>query len=177
MSWIEAILSRVAQLWPFSRVLPWQRAVRSTFVPFGAVRVTVLQPGIARSIPWFDDLQIRDVQEDSYNLATQSVTTRDDVAVTFSASFVYEIEDVRAAVVNVREFADSLQDLAMLHLSERIRELTWAELLDGQKELERSLRGTLTTRAKDWGVKISRCGLTDFVKARQFRHFGELKTG
>lgn len=175
MNWIEAILSRLAELWPWSRVKPWQRGVRSTFVPFRGVRVTVLGPGIARSVPWFDTLEIREVQEDSWNMPTQSVTTKDDVAVTFSANFIYEIEDVKAVVFNVREFANSLQDLAMIHLSERVRDLTWAELRDGQKKLEKSIEGTLTTRAKDWGVAIRRFGLTDLVKARQFRHFGEIQ--
>lgn len=176
MNWIAEILNRIASLWPWRRVHPWQRAVRSCFVPFRGVKVSVLHPGIARCIPWFDSIEIRDVQEDSYNLPTQSVTTKDDVAVTFSANFVYEIEDVKASVFNVREFASSLQDLAMLHLSERVRELTWDELRDGQKELERSLKGTLETRARKWGVAISRAGLTDMVKARQFRHFGEINS-
>lgn len=177
MTWIESILSRLAELWPWSRVKPWQRAVRSSFVPFGGIRVMVLEPGIARSIPWFDTLEIRDVQEDTWNLPTQSVTTKDDVAVTFSANFAYEIDDVRASVVNVREFQSSLQDLGMMHLAKRVRDMTWPELLAEQTDLEKSLRGTLTTRAKEWGVKITQVGITDLVKARQFRHFGELSTG
>lgn len=173
-SWIADILNRIAELWPFRRVMVFQRAVRTCFVPFRGVRVTVLGPGIARAIPWFDSVEIRDVQEDSVNLPTQSVTTKDDVAVTFSASFMYEIEDVKASVFDVREFASSLQDLSLMHLAERVRGWTWTELLERQKDLEDSLRGTLTTRAKRWGIRITKVGLTDLVKARQFRHFGEI---
>lgn len=177
MSWIEAIFSRIGQLWPWRKIQPWQRGVRMTFVPWKGVRVRVMAPGIVRAVPFFDDVEIRDVQEDTDNLLTQSVTTKDDVSVTFSANFAYQIEDVEAAVLNVREFSSSLRDVGMMHLSERIRELTWDELRNGQKELERSLKGTLETRAKRWGVSISRVGITDLVKARQFRHFGELQTG
>lgn len=173
-SWIGEILSRIADLWPFTRIQGWQRGVRTTFIPWRGIRVVVLEPGIARHIWWFDTVIALDVQEDSVNLATQSVTTSDDVAVTFSASFMYEIEDVHAALFNVKEFTSSLQDLAIMHLSERVRELSWDELRSGQKELERSLKGTLETRAKKWGVRITKCGLTDMVKARQFRHFGEI---
>lgn len=176
-SWIGEILSRIADLWPFTRVMPWQRGVRSTFIPFKGVRVSLLDPGIARHIWWFDTVIALDVQEDSVNLATQSVTTSDDAAVTFSASFMYEIEDVQAALFNVKEFTSSLQDLAIMHLSERVREMKWVELREGQKDLERSLKGTLETRAKKWGVRITKVGITDLVKARQFRHFGELSTG
>lgn len=177
MSWIEVLLSRIGQLWPWRKVQAYQMGVRTTFIPWKGVRVNVMEPGIVRAIPFFDDIEIRDVQEDTDNLLTQSVTTTDDVAVTFSANFAYEIDDVRASVMNVREFASSLRDVGMMHLSERIRDQTWAELRDGQKELERSLRGTLTTRAKDYGVKITRVGITDLVKARQFRHFGEIVSG
>lgn len=177
MTWIEAIFSRIGQLWPWRKVQAWQMGVRTTFVPFRGVRVNVMAPGIVRAIPFFDDIEIRDVQEDTDNLLTQSVTTKDDVAVTFSANFAYQIEDVRAAVMNVRDFSSSLRDVGMMHLSERIRDQTWAELRDGQKDLERSLRGTLETRAKKWGVGITRVGITDLVKARQFRHFGEIQQG
>lgn len=176
MTWIDSVIQKILWLWPWRKVQPWQGAVRSSFVPFRGVKVTVLLPGIARAIPWFDDIQVRDTREDTYNLATQSITTKDDVSVSLSANFVYQIDDVRAAVLNVQEFTSSLQDLAMVHLSERIRELSWPELRDGQKDLERSLKGTLETRARKWGVGISRVGITDLVKARQFRHFGELNT-
>lgn len=174
MSWIQVIINHITGLFPWKKVQPYQRAVRSCFVPFKGVKVTVLGPGIVRAIPWFDDVFRLDIQEDSVNLATQSVTTNDDVAVTFSASFMYEIEDVQAALFNVKEFTTSLQDLAIMHLAERVRDWTWNELRDGQKELERSLKGTLETRAKKWGVVITRVGITDLVKARQFRHFGEI---
>lgn len=173
MNWVDAILSRIAELWPWRRVLPWQRAIRSAFIPFRGTSITVHGTGIIRSIPWFDSIEIRDVQEDTFNLPTQSVTTKDDAAVTLSANFVYEIEDIEKAVLSVRQFDASLQDLAMVHLAERVRELTWAELRDGQKGLEKSLQGTLTTRGKHWGVKIIRVGFTDLVKTRQFRHFGD----
>jgi regulator of protease activity HflC (stomatin/prohibitin superfamily) len=176
MNWLEALLTRAERLWPWTRVKPWQRAVRATYIPFGTVRVAVLMPGIARHVWFFDELEIRDVQEDTWNLPTQSVTTKDDVAVTFSANFAYEIDDVKASVVNVREFQSSLQDLGMMHLAKRVRDMTWPELLAEQTDLEKSLRGTLTTRAKEWGVKITQVGITDLVKARQFRHFGELST-
>ena len=177
MNWLEALLSRAERLWPWTRVKPWQRAIRTTYIPWKGVRVAVMLPGIARHLWFFDEIDVCDMREDTENLATQSVTTTDDWAVSFSASFTYEIEDAEKQILNVRESASSLRDLAMIHLSERIRELSWIELLASQKELERSLRGTMTTRARDWGVKITRVGITDLVKARQFRHFGELSTG
>ena len=45
-SWIGEILSRIADLWPFTRIQGWQRGVRTTFIPFRGIRVEVLEPGI-----------------------------------------------------------------------------------------------------------------------------------
>src|SRR5689334_4867468 len=111
MNWLDALLSRIEQLWPWRRVNAWQQAVRTTYVPFRGIRVQLLPPGIARAVPFFDSLEIRDIQEDTFNLPTQSVTTNDDVAVSLSANFVYEVEDLQKAVLNVRQFDASLQDL------------------------------------------------------------------
>jgi regulator of protease activity HflC (stomatin/prohibitin superfamily) len=173
MTWIDAILSRIADLWPFVRIQAWQIGVRTTYIPFKGVRVEAIGPGPRRCLWWFESVIVVNVQERGVNLLTQSLTTADDVAVCLAANFTFEVEDAMKATLNVHDYADSLEDLAMMHLSERIREWKWDELRAGQKELERSLKGTLTTRAKDWGVKILRVGLTDLVKARQYRFFGD----
>lgn len=176
-NWLETVFDWLTKLWPWKRTLMWQKGVRTTFVPFRKARVTLFGPGeIIRSIPWFDSVEIRDCQVDGYNLLTQSVTTVDGKPISFSANFFFEIEDVQKATFEVRDFASTLQDLAMVHLSERVRELTWDEVRLGQKKLEDSLKGTLTTRAKDWGVKITKVGITDMVQAKQLRVFGELQT-
>lgn len=177
MNWLEAILSRLADLWPWVRTKVWQKAVRTTFIPFREAKVRVFGGGrIIRAIPWIDSVEIRDCQVDGYNLPTQSVTTVDGKIVSFSVNFFFEIEDVKAATFEVRDFASTLQDLAMVHLAERIREQSWDEVRLNQKKLEDSLKGTLTTRAKEWGVKITKVGITDFVPAKQLRVFGELNT-
>lgn len=173
MSWVEAILSRLADLWPFVRIGVWQRGVRTTFVPFAGVRITVLAPGMHRCLWWVERVTTQTVVEQVYNLPTQSVTCRCGTAATLSANFAFEVTDAEAAVNNVFDLSDSIQGLAMMHIAKKVREWTWAELNEHQADLERSIRDTLTTRAKAWGVKITAVGITDLVQARAYRLFGD----
>ena len=64
-----------------------------------------------------------------------------------------------------------------LDLAKRVREWTWDELVASQRDLERSLRGTMTTRAKEWGVTIHDVGLTDLTIAKPLRLYGDPTVG
>jgi hypothetical protein len=66
-----------------------------------------------------------------------------------------------------------MEGLAMVHLAQKVRDYTWPELVAHQKDLERSLKNTLTTRVKKWGVEIVEVGLTDLVRSRSYRLFGD----
>lgn len=153
-NWLESIFNRLADLWPWRKIQGWQKAVRTTFLPIFtwpqivitrawpwmtitfAPKVEVFSgPAVIRVVPWFDSVEVRDVKEDSYNLPTQSVTTKDGKAISFGGAFFYEIEDVQKAVFDVRQFESTLQDLAMVHMAERLREMTWQEALRGRRNL------------------------------------------
>lgn len=173
MSWVEAILNRLADLWPFVRIGVFQRGVRTTYIPFRGVVVTVLDPGVHRCLWWFERVINQITVEQVHNLPTQSVTCKCGAPATLSANFTYEVTDAEAAVNNVWDLADSLNGLAMMHIAKKVRGWTWDELIEHQTDLERSIRETLTTRATKWGVRITAVGITDLVKARSFRLFGD----
>lgn len=169
MSWIGELLSRLAELWPFVRIPPFQRGVRTTYLPFRGIRVDVLEPGVHLQLWFFQFIHEQTVVEQVYNLPPQSVTLKDGAQVTLSANFAYEVTDAEAAANNVFDLPDSIQGLAMMQIGKKLREWTWEELMSHQSDLERSVRDTLTTRAKEWGVKVTAVGITDLVKARAFR--------
>jgi regulator of protease activity HflC (stomatin/prohibitin superfamily) len=111
--------------------------------------------------------------EQVYNLPTQSITTKDDVTVTFSANIRFRISDVLLNLTEVHNFEASLEGAAMVHLAQRVRAWSWKELVENQKKLETSLADTLTTRVKRWGVEILEVGLTDLVKGKVYRFYGD----
>lgn len=173
MNWIEAIFSRLAELWPFVKVHSYQQGVRFRC----GKDVARCAPGVHFAFWWFEEIMVVDVVEQSINLPTQSVTTHDNVAVTFSANILYEVEDARVMYTSVQDFDDSLTAAAMNHLAQKVRAWSWDELVDGQRDLEKSLKGTLSTRAARWGVKITDVAFTDMARARVYRWYGDPMMG
>lgn len=170
LNWIDSILERLKGAWPFKRIRPWERAVRMSYWWWlDEPKVELLEPGIRLELWFMQEIHEESVVEQVRSLKTQSVTTIDDVAVTFDGTIAYEVVDPVAKLTKVHDFDDSLSNLAMMHLSDRVRKVDYAYLRDHQKGLERSLRGTLNTQVAPWGVRVKRVGLTGLVKARQYR--------
>lgn len=172
MSWIEALVANVKELFaflaPFRIIKIYERGVVLRF----GIPHRVMEPGWN----WLWPFKIEDVAEvvvveQTMDLMVQSVTTTDDVSATFSVNLVYCVSDPVAYHTAVTDFDRSAEGYARLHLAKRVRDKTWRELLDDQKALEASLKGTLSTRLKPWGAEVVDVGFTDLTRAKPFRLF------
>ena len=158
----------LAWLLPFSVIRIYERGV----VLRWGIPNRVQEPGFR--LHWscgVEEVERVCVVEQTMDLVVQSITTSDDVSVTISANFVYAVVDPVAYHTAVTDFDRSAEGYARIHLSQRAREMTWAELLANQKKLESSLEGTLTTRLKAWGAEVQRLGFTDLTRAGAHRLF------
>jgi regulator of protease activity HflC (stomatin/prohibitin superfamily) len=200
VTWIDSFLERLKALWPFKRVAPWERAVRITYwhlyldvdaAPawtqrsrylqrlFSPIRqsddprIELLKPGIRSEVWFYQEIFEGSVVQQVIQLPTQSVTTEDGVSVTFDATITFEVVDLVQKVTQVHDFDHSLINLAMMHLSAKVREVTWEFLRSHQAGLERNLRRSLDTKVAPWGVKIIKVGLTGMVQARQYRIYSD----
>ena len=153
-------------LLPFVIVKSFQEGVRWKW--FGR-HPSAIKPGLRLKVWFFHTVDIYDVVDDVLDLPTQSVITKDGRLVCFSVNIGYRISDVVAHGCNVMDFHQSTAGLAMTHLSQRVRSMTFEELTaeDALKKLETSLEGTLTTRMKRWGTEIFSVGFTTFSDARK----------
>ena len=149
MSWIEALVANIKELFaflaPFRIIKIYERGVVLRF----GIPHRVMEPGWN----WLWPFKIEDVAEvvvveQTMDLMVQSVTTTDDVSATFSVNLVYCVSDPVAYHTAVTDFDRSAEGYARLHLAKRVRDKTWRDLLDDQKALEASLKGTLSTRLK-----------------------------
>lgn len=172
MSWIEALVANIKELFaflaPFRIIKIYERGVVLRF----GIPHRVMAPGWN----WLWPFKIEDVAEvvvveQTMDLMVQSVTTTDDVSATFSVNLVYCVSDPVAYHTAVTDFDRSAEGYARLHLAKRVRDKTWRELLDDQKALEASLKGTLSTRLKPWGAEVVDVGFTDLTRAKPFRLF------
>jgi len=167
---IQNLLAVVEFVSPIRVLRPYQRGV---VFRFGHYHRTA-----GEGVCWLwpckvEIVEVVGVAEETRNLLTQTVTTADGVAVTFSVNLVFRCVDAALFIIAVHDFEQSLDAYAMTHLARRVREMTWDDLLANQKKLEASLEGTLSTRLKPWGAEILSVGFTDMVRAKPFRFYGD----
>lgn len=166
---VDWIGQNLAAAVPFRILRSYERGVRFWMGAPGPE----LGRGFWWVVPGIWPLERVDTRRDTMNLPTQSITLKDGTSVTFSANVEFEIADAVAYLTSVQQFDFSATNIAMNHLAKRVREWTWEELVREQRDLERSLRDTLTTRAKVWGVRVLEVGITDLTRAKTFRLYGD----
>lgn len=176
MGWFERLWAFLTELQPIRIVRSYEQGVYflngqvSRWKPDAPEMA--LSGGVYAIVPFFDAIEIVNCQEDALDLPVQSITTTCGKQVSLSANVIYRVTDAVLWFTAVADFNENIQRLATRHIMARVREWSWAELCAEQKELERSLKGTLETKAKRWGVEILDVGFDTLVQARQFRLFG-----
>jgi len=120
-------------------------------------------------VPVFQDIEVVDVTPDAIDLKVQNVTTTDDIAVALSFNVEYVIADAVQFYLGIQDLEINFEAVARMVVSRRVRGKTWAEVYEGQKELEDEVKATLKRRAERYGVKVLDLGITDLGRTRVFR--------
>ncbi len=177
-SLIEWLGENIKELLPVCVVPPYAQGVRmfcGRIYDHGSGHPWTgnLSPGLWLRMPWVWPIEVVHVVPQVVNLPTQTVTTADGLALSFSANIQFEIDDATASWTKVQNVSDSVSFLCMSVLARKIRACTLQESLDGARELERSIERSLSTRLKEWGVRVTDVGLTDMVRSRALRIYGD----
>ena len=162
---VDAILANLGALVPAKIVRSYQRGVKFRW----GQDIGELATGLHWFWPLAESIEVKDVTEEVLNLPTQTVTTKDGQAVTFSVNIAYEVSDARAYWTAVQDFDASLSAASMTYLSRRIRAETWADLYEKQDALESGLTRSLAQKLSRWGVRIVDVGITDLCRAKPLR--------
>jgi regulator of protease activity HflC (stomatin/prohibitin superfamily) len=171
-------------IWPFVYVRPYQRAVRFTALLHRfkwtwhrkklwlELRVLepemitqTLEPGLRFKFWVLEQIEVSNVNLDYIDLTLQRATTADDKKITFDANCGFIIEDVKKYWLGVENPDNNLGKIMANHLAKRMREKEYEWLRQNMKELESSLKTTLSTRTKETGIRIVDVGITNFVEA------------
>jgi regulator of protease activity HflC (stomatin/prohibitin superfamily) len=167
---VQGLFENLAELLPVKVVRSYERGVKWTL----GRNPTQLDPGPHLRVWFYHSIETAIVADDTIELPTQSIITKDEKLVVFKAIIGFKIEDVVKHFTNVTDFRESTTGLAMTHLAKRVRDLTLAELVGDLGKLEKSLSTTLTTKFKEWGTVVNYVGFSDFAEVpTQIRIFGE----
>lgn len=178
---IEWLGENIKELAPFAVIPVYARGVRMFFGRIydhgeGHPWTGELGPGLWLKIPWIWPIETVNVVPQVVNLPTQTITTKDGVPLSFSANIEFEIFDATASWTKVQSIHSSVAFLCMSHMARRLRDRTMQDALDGGRDLERSLASSLSTRLSGWGVRVTDVGLSDMVKTRPLRLYGDVPT-
>ena len=101
---IGLVFENAAKLLPGRMINEAQRGVRFTK---GVARRTQLGPGWWWFVPLYQSIEVASVKDQVKDINNQSLTTKDDVAVSVSMCIEYEITDAVLWYTEVHEFDES----------------------------------------------------------------------
>lgn len=173
---IRFVIEMLQQLWPLRLVLQWQMGV---YYLCGRYAGTV-GPGVWPVIPWLMDVLKVDVVPAIYATPLQTVTLRDNRALTFSATVTTEVEDAAQAVNAVERWPETTVELVSGLLSERLADVK-PDRFDparGKRDnLIEELRKEMDEETAKFGVRIRALRFSNFaVGVRTYRLLSEWAT-
>ncbi len=172
MNFLDTFIRFLLDFIPLRTVRSYQLGVREVF----GVAKRTLRPGVWLHIKFIFEVFPIDAAEQGLNLPTQSVTTKDGVAVAVSANISYDITDAATVHATVLNLDTTLVYEAMRTIARCIRRRSFAEIAARQGALENAIRRSLQKRVEPWGVRIIGVGVSDLVQARHYRLFGDPNT-
>ena len=148
---------------------PWEEGVQ---VRLGKVKRT-LKPGW-----WFirafdiDDVFTLNVKPSSMELDEQALTTGDQQDIVVKGVLMWSIFDIRKAICDVEDVADTLGDIALGIVQDEVETQDWDYLRT--EECRNDIKKRIQQQARKWGVTVSSFKWQSIVRARTFKVFGEV---
>jgi len=163
-AWIGQIMEWLGKLIP--RLLIVRRTHAGVkFV--GGSRVVELKPGLHFYWPITTEVEVLPVARQTHNLVTQVLMTKDSKSVVIGAVVIYEINSVVDALSNNWDISDTISDVTQMAVVAIVNNWTFDELraeLAGKVENELSIE--TRKQLKPFGIKVLRCGVSDFSQCR-----------
>lgn len=168
-TFVEAVFNNLANLIPCKVIHSYERGVKFR----GGVPKAELRQGIHWFWPFYESIEVVNTSDEVKDLPSQSVTTKDGHAITFSANICYCVINATDNYTKVQAFDEAMQGFAMVYLARAIRAMTLTQLKSQQERLESDFTIVLRKKVKRWGAKVVWCGITDLVVSKAYRLFGD----
>jgi hypothetical protein len=162
MGWLNTIFQQLFKAFNwFYTVVPWERAVR---VRMGK-HLRVMGPGIHIQIPFIDKVYLCNIRDRVINTTAQTLTTMDGVTLTCCVGIRFEIVDVEPMYNRLHQAADTIAQEVEGRVSDYVIHRKAEEITPAS--LERDVLSKIDM--SDYGLKLIRVFLTDFVKVKTYR--------
>jgi regulator of protease activity HflC (stomatin/prohibitin superfamily) len=157
----------------FGKLIPRLLILRSTHAGVKFVcgwRVVELKPGLHLYWPLTTEVQVMPVARQTHNLVTQTLTTKDGRSVIIGAVVIYEINNIVDALSNNWDVSDTISDVTQMAVVNVVHNWNLDDLrADLTGKVENDLSIETRKQLKPFGVKVLRCGISDFSPCRVYR--------
>ncbi|UOF89957.1 SPFH/Band 7/PHB domain protein [Fodinisporobacter ferrooxydans] len=117
----------------------------------------VLNPGVNVIIPVIDAVRIRhDLRMQQEVVPSQSVITRDNVAVGVELATFFTVVDPKLATYGIANYVQGIHNIVASALRATIGKLELDEILSNRDRIQADLRQSLDDASEKWGVRIDR---------------------
>ena len=164
---IETIIDFLGSLQFFTIITPEDRGVLLRCGKY----VATFTPGFYWHWPIIDEFRVVTVVEQAVDLPEQSVTTKDFYTVLVGGTIRYEIYDAKKALLNVQDYDETLQIIAMGSLLSFIARKKREEILYPE-EVEAEILSDLQSDCEHIGLNVVEFRLTNSCKHRVIRVVG-----
>ena len=135
----------------------WRRAVVLRLGRFHAVK----GPGLYLLWPIDTVATVIDLRIQTINITAEQALTRDTVAVGVDAIVFWQVDDARAAAINIVNVHEAIERVSQTSLREMIGATELSRLLSDRHTADLALRETIAVKTKSWGVAVRAVEIRD----------------
>ena len=135
----------------------WRRAVVLRLGRFHAVK----GPGLYLLWPIDTVAMMIDLRIQTVSITAEQALTRDTVAVGVDAIVFWQVEDPRAAAINIANYQEAIERVAQTSLREMIGATELGHLLSDRHAVDQALRHAIATKTQSWGVAVRSVEIRD----------------
>ena len=119
-----------------------------------------LTAGIHFLVPFVDKVRANiDLREQVVSFPPQPVITSDNLVVSIDTVLYYSVTDAKAAVYEIANFIQGIEQLTVTTLRNVIGSLDLEQTLTSRDQINGQLRGVLDEATGKWGIRVSRVEL------------------
>jgi len=169
--WLETLLDRLTSLFPRIIVVrPDEGGFRLTPKPWSGTWMTELKPRQWYFIwPLIMEYEICRTRTQVKDIRIQSIWTKDGFDVAVGAAIRYYVKEPMKAQLEVLDYDETLQNLALGIICDYVRKHTLKELKENLEGLRDQLLAIVRKESAGWGLKIQDIAITDIGRSRNIR--------
>lgn len=135
----------------------WRRAVVLRLGRFLAIK----GPGLYLLWPWDSIATIIDMRIQTTDITAEQALTRDTVAVGVDAIVFWQVEDARAAAINIANYKEAIERVSQTSLREMIGATDLSKLLSDRHAADEALKRAISAKTTTWGVAVRAVEIRD----------------